>query len=241
MLVDTNPKSIAAVQQAVSTLPAFRCISVVPAYSPSSLPQNNKPNLVLINLDAIAETPFHITKCLNRSIGLVPSYIGLTTNYRKGFDAFKQGFINVIDNPYSVQHIERALLRYHSTAPHSSLYCINYYYDFRYLQLDEILFLQADGYTTEFVMLDGTVVTDFNTLKHTHAQLPYHFQRIHRSFVVNAHLVNRINMGRRELYLRGRQAPLPVSRTYYDNLFAIKEILSKSIKCYQNPTAHSQH
>lgn len=61
-----------------------------------------------------------------------------------------------------------------------------------YLNLEDLLFLKADGMYTVFWLREGQVLAS-KPVKHYEAALPANFFRIHRSFVVNLDFVSRFS------------------------------------------------
>jgi len=189
------------------------------------------PELVLINFDSITASPFKTITLINKILGIPPKYIVLTTCYQKAFKAYKKGVVDVVDKLEKPMEIERAICRYHSVYSPTKLHCIHYYYKYQYLHLDDILFLKADNYTTDFYLKDGTVINGFETLKHTHLQLPHNFQRIHRSYVINSYYIKRIDYGKKEIMLHYFEKAIQFSKTYIDRIETVKRILAEP----QNP------
>ena len=210
----------------------YECLGVCTSFT-TELKQSLKftPELVVINFDAIAGDPLKIMELINKTFGIIPNYIALTVCYKKAFMAYKYGVSDVIDKPLNVEEIEKAIQQYHSTHFPSKLFCVQYYYDYRYLYLDDIVLLKADNYTTDLLLRDGTTVNNFETLKRTHLQLPENFQRVHRSFVVNSYYVKRIDYGSKEINLRNYGKSIQFSKTYLGNVQTIKKILTEP----QNP------
>ncbi|MCB0465556.1 MAG: LytTR family transcriptional regulator [Aequorivita sp.] len=235
LIIDSNPKTIEAVQETFNALLGYSCVGVASDFT-LRLHRRLKftPELVVINFDSISSEPFKIISFINKIFGIPPRYIVLTSCYKKAFKAYKKGVVAVVDKLEESTEIERAICHYHSTYSPTKLYCIHYYYKYQYLHLDDILFLKADNYTTDFHLKDGTVINGFETLKKTHQQLPRNFQRIHRSYVINAYYVARIDYGKKEIKLHHFENVIQFSKTYIDRIETVKRILVEP----QNPVLH---
>ncbi|MBK5214560.1 MAG: LytTR family transcriptional regulator DNA-binding domain-containing protein [Flavobacteriaceae bacterium] len=186
------------------------------------------PELVIINLDDPNIDVFKIIGKYNNRIGIIPNYIGITSSHEKGFEAFQLGFVYVILAPLTMEKILAVLYKYKRTYAQNHFFCIDYYRDFFYLNLHELLLVKADNYTTEFLMRDGSLINNFKNLKHTHPLLPFNFQRINRSYVVNSFYVSRIHTGKNELHLRHYNQPLHYTKKYSENIIHIKKMLLKA-------------
>lgn len=183
------------------------------------------PELVIINLDDPNLEIFNFIDKLSNKIGIIANYIGTTSSYEKGFEAFKTGFVDVMVLPFCMEKILMVLMRYERIYRPTEVFCIKSYKDFHYLNLKEVVLIKAERYISEFFMKDGTTKSNFKNLMNTHKQLPFNFQRISRSFVVNAHYVYRIHTGKRELHLHHYPQPIRYSKKYSNSIIHIKQQL----------------
>ena len=183
------------------------------------------PNLVLVNLD-IGSKVYEIIEKLNARVGLVPKYIGITNSAVYGVNAFKRGFVDVVLDPSKPSSILKALMKYNKNYIQPPLFCVESYHDFQYINLKDVVLLKADSYISQFILKDGSIINNYKNLISTHRLLPINFQRIHRSYVINAFYVHRIRRGKQLIYLRHRDEPLRFTRRYDQNIIEIKKILS---------------
>ena len=186
------------------------------------------PELVLMNLDDRQLKWEEAVNRINSSLGHIPHYIGVTRSYKIGFDAYKAGFVNVVLMPKSTEKLMGELNGYRFNYHAPTRYCIPWYNDYHYINLNEVVLVKADNYTSEFVMKDGSCIHNFKNLKTTHQGLPVNFQRIHRSWVVNCQFVYRINMHKSNVYLRHYKEPIPFTVKYRMNVVLLKKLLSGS-------------
>lgn len=226
LLFDPTPSTAIALAKAGSDIGGFKCSTIVKTmdyevHKVIKFP----PELVIINLDSYGEQVNSIIEKLNKALGIPPNYIGITASASKGFKAYKKGFIDVIEHPLNSIEVNKVLAKYKATREVIKFYCISYYYDFQYIYLNHIIVIKADGYTTEFILKDGTRITNFKTLKYSHEQLPFNFQRIHKSFVINSYYVRRIHLGKKKIYLRNFQVAIPLSKSFLGNISNVKKAL----------------
>ena len=186
------------------------------------------PELILVHLDHATMAIDDILRTIGHDFGKIPHYIGVTASVEKGFEAFKAGFLDVILASCTREDLLSTFTNYKYTYEASSIFCIEEYYDFHYINLHNVLFIQADNYTTDFIMKDGSLVHNFKNLKHTFPLLPKHFQKINRGQVINSFYVFKINMGRKELFLRHHGKPLRYTRKYKTNISIIKKWIQKT-------------
>lgn len=226
LILDRSPSRATEIQRVLEGLEDLRCVSII--HSQEDILPNLiqlTPELVLINLDNTETTFVQLVEKLNHTLGVIPKYIGFTESKEKGFEAYKADFVDVILTPFTTENLAQALNKYRNSYQANTLYCIDWYHDYQYINLNDVLLLKADNYTSEFLMKDGSCLPNFKNLKNTHQYLPKNFQRIHRSWIVNSYYVYRINMHKNLLYLRHFHNPLTFTEYYKNNIIEIKKSL----------------
>lgn len=225
LLFDDQKTTVGAVESSLGKWGDFRGLGIGDPNKFSLEKLNPEPTLVIINLDRFAGDWELVLNRLNACLSFPPHYIGITTNAQEGFKAYKKGFVNVIDISGNNGEIDIVMRNYCKKYNPPSVFPIAYYSDVQYVRLKEVLYLRADDNSTELVLRDGKVITNFKSLRHTLGRMPRNFQRIHNSFAVNCHYVERIRGSKGQVFLRNLHKPLPLSETYYKNVTAIKEVL----------------
>ncbi len=185
------------------------------------------PELVIINLD---DFEFYISDILTKisnSFGFPPKLIGITSSYKTAYEANNLG-VGVLIGPDMELASLLPKIKEHQAAVRRTYYCISSYKDFHYIPLKQLLFLRADNRTTDFILQDGKTVCGFNTLKYYSKELPDNFIRVNRSFIVNAHMVRRINYLKKRIQLAGTSDYIPFTKHYLAQVDGIKKILTES-------------
>jgi DNA-binding LytR/AlgR family response regulator len=98
------------------------------------------------------------------------------------------------------------------------LICIKSYGDYRFLELNDLAFLQADNNSTDITLNTGEQITAFKTLKYFEENLPSNFYRIHNSYIVNKDYISRIHTGNSLCYIKNTKNQIPFSKSYKDNI-----------------------
>lgn len=194
------------------------------------------PQVVFVNLNENAPEYFQMVMELHQYIKELPIIIGISKAKVHAYDAIKNGFFDYWLMPYNEFDIRKSLLRLKRNIPtptepletEPKTLCLKSYRDFKYLNTNDILYLQADNNSTEFVMKDGTVNNAFKTLKTFEGQLPKNFIRIHQSYIVNTNYISGISYGKSICTLKLRKLQLPFSKSYRTNVDGLKNILSKN-------------
>lgn len=109
-----------------------------------------------------------------------------------------------------------------------ALICVKSYGDYRFLELNEIAFLQADNNSTDITLSNGEQITAFKTLKYFEENLPSNFFRIHNSYIANKNFISRIHTGNNVCYIKNSKHQLPFSKSYKENVDQIIALLTGS-------------
>jgi DNA-binding LytR/AlgR family response regulator len=160
-----------------------------------------------------------------------PHFIGVSTKRKNAYKAYKYGFCDFLLKPLSELSIRKALLKFQKQNPSEVLktICLKSNKDFRYLYIDEILFLKADNNTTDFHMSDGTVISAYKTLKTFENSLPSNFLRIHKSYIINSNYISRIHFGKSICALSNNHYKLPFTKTFINNINFINDLYYKKV------------
>lgn len=104
--------------------------------------------------------------------------------------------------------------------------CVKSYGDYRFIEANDICYLQADNNSTDIHLNNGEMITAFKTLKHFENVLSSPFVRIHNSYIVNIDYVSRIHTGNAVCYIKNTTTKLPFSKSYKENVDAILNNIS---------------
>lgn len=189
------------------------------------------PDIVFIHLNENAPEYFHMIMELHQYIREIPIFIALATSKDYAYQALKNHFFDYWLLPYNEFDIRKTILRLKMKAPKEQqpkTLLLQSYKDYRYLNTNEIMYLQADNNSTDFFMQDGSTISAFKTLKTFENNLPSNFVRVHQSYILNINFVSRINYGKGICTLKYNKLQLPFSRSYKNNVENLKQILSKN-------------
>ena len=229
-IVDANAATSLQLQHFLEEYEAFQCVSQdASADQGLNSMLKYKPDVVFVNLDRQASSLFATVRDSFQYLDTQPLYIGIASDQAHAYEALKHQFFDYWILPFSEFEIRKTLLKLGRQLPkpiQASTLCLQSYKDFQYLNTQDILYLQADNNATDFVLVDGTRISAFKTLKSFENQLPHNFVRIHQSYILNSDYISRINYGKSRCTLRQGKAELPFSRGYKSNVDALKELLT---------------
>lgn len=189
------------------------------------------PDIVFVNLNENASSYFQMSIELHQFTSNLPVFIGISKTKKYAYKAIKNNFFDYWLLPYSEFDVRKSIMRLRMVMPQevqAPTLCLKSYSDFHYLNTDDILYLKADNNATEFVMKDGTINHAFKTLKTFESQLPKNFARIHQSYIVNINYISRISYGKSSCTLKNKKEQLPFSKSYRENIDALKSVLTKN-------------
>ncbi len=206
----------------------YRCVGISSGYDESmDILLKEQPNLVFINLDG-RYNAFDFVNDLYKYIKTIPKVVGLSANTEYAYLSIKNNFFDYLLKPLNHYELRKSISRLsiHENSLSDKL-CLKSYKDYRFIDLDEILFLKADNNTTDFFMNDGNVISAYKTLKFFEDSLPPNFTRIHHSYIINQDFVSRIHFGKSECSLKKNDYQIPFSRSYRNNVVYLEKRLSK--------------
>lgn len=107
-----------------------------------------------------------------------------------------------------------------SPAEKPLILCVKSYGDYRFINAEDIVYLQADNNSTDIYLKNGEMITAFKTLKQFESSLRHPFTRVHNSYILNSTCVTRIHFGNSVCYLKD-SIKVPFSKSYKENVDAI--------------------
>lgn len=189
------------------------------------------PDLLFVHLDQDPSSYFSMVRELFQYREDIPLIIGISTSKDQAYQAIKNNFFDYWLLPFNEFDIRKTILRLRKKLPKENVrqrICLKSYKDFQYLDMADILYLQADNNATDFIMKDGRTISAFKTLKSFEALLPDNFVRVHQSYILNTDFVSRINYGKSICSLKIGPHQLPFSKTYRPNIDRLKKRLSRN-------------
>ncbi|MDC0008255.1 LytTR family transcriptional regulator DNA-binding domain-containing protein [bacterium] len=200
----------------------YEQVGIVNPFKPIDAIISGTPNLIFINIDKYTSAEFYdlaqIINDIYRGFDQKPFLVALALSSDKAFDCIRNSFFYYLLKPIDESELQR--LDYKLQAKAAGLggtnkkLCLQTYSDYRFIEIDEILYLKANNNNTEFFLINETKLITLKSLKHFESVLPHFFCRIHQSFIINQNYISRINLGKSECYLKPLKICLPFSKSY---------------------------
>lgn len=222
------------VDELVRTLRSFRELENNGNFSEynhalNSILQDN-PHIVFIDIDispnAFQGDTFHLIYEMYQFLDTAPILIAISSSKGKAYDAIKMGFFDFLLKPLQQLEIRKAIFRIKKKRmAHPEKLCVKSYSDFRFIDLDQILYLKADNNTTDLYFREEKKVTAYKSLKTFKELLPSKFVRVHNSYIINSDYITRINFARSLLSLDKDTYKIPFSKSYRGDVEILKSRL----------------
>jgi len=229
-IIEKDEQVIEQIQQVLDDFNFYNCVGCTSQYEDAmNSVLKESPEIIFMNIDLTNINPFKFSQELSQFKDEIPTIIALTSEKEKAYDVIKNNFYDLILFPLKELEIRKTMMKFQkkkSTKSYTKI-CLKSYKDYRYVTIDEILYLKADNYTTDFFMEDGSVINAYSTLKTFQKVLPSNFLRIHKSYIINKNFVSRIQFGKHTCTLKQLKESIPFSKSYVDNMEQMNHILSQ--------------
>ncbi len=232
LIIESNKKEIKIVSSLLNefTDVSFTYTSEVEETALNIILKNDF-DLIFFNLDSPKINVSEFLLDLRNSSKSKLTFIGLSSKKESAYMAYKYDFIDFVLKPLTELSIRKCILKFKKKQNEkiNKTICLKSNKDFRYLCLDEILFLKADNNTTDFYMSDGTKIGAYKTLKTFENSLPKNFLRIHKSYIINSNCISRIHYGKSICTLSNNQYKLPFTKTFIENIDLINDLYFNNV------------
>lgn len=233
IIIDNNPKTIRRIQLAFEKFNNYLCVGVAKTANEGlDLILERMPALVFMNIDIPTNQTdkilFSVMDDLRKYVDDLPRFIVLADTADYAIESIRNNVLDYLLKPMDANLLRRALFRFQKEGmtERDSTLCFKSYGDYKFINMDEVVYLKADSNTTDFVMESGDVVGAFKSLKYFQETLPKNFVRIHNSYIVNTLYVSRIHFGKSTCSMRNSNLHIPFSKSYRDKVEFLKNNLS---------------
>tara|TARA_Y100001947_G_C10249801_1_gene265346 strand:+ start:62 stop:799 length:738 start_codon:yes stop_codon:yes gene_type:complete len=224
IVISNETETVRQVTYQLSNFPDFICLNITSNFDEASnVILKESPDLIFLDLDMRLPDMgcFEFVNQLFQYTDHLPNFVGLSESKEMAYLTIKNDFVDYILKPVSEFEMRKCMLRFKKKASRQiSRLCLKNNSDYHYIDIDDILYLQADNNTTDIFLNTGNKIAAFETLKRFQEKLPKFFIRIHNSYIINSQQINRINFGKSKisLYANFDTVNLPFSRKYKDSV-----------------------
>ncbi len=231
-IIESGKSTTENLQNCFKKFPDYSCIGASGCYDKSlDLILEHLPDVVFINVDNSKDdhaNPFNFVNELYKYVNELPYFIALSSSTELAYTCMKNDFFDYLLKPINSFELRKSIARLSKkTIATSDKLCLKSYKDYRFIDIEEILFLKADNTATDFFMDDGSVVSAYKTLKFFESILPKNFTRIHNSYVINQNYVSRIHFGKSKCSIKKNSFAIPFSKSYRNNVIILEKEISK--------------
>lgn len=233
-IIESEIITIKSLQNFFNKFQDYSCVGVSNNYDQAlDVILEHRPNVVFLNVDNLSENgctgAFNFVNELYKYLQELPHIIALSSSTKHAYTCIKNNFFDYLLKPINSFELRKSISKLSKIPMEASnKLCLKSYKDYRFIDLDEILFLKADNTATDFFMCDGTTISAYKTLKVFESLLPEYFTRIHNSYIVNQNYISRIHFGKSKCTLKHTTCSIPFSKSYKGNVVILEKTLSKS-------------
>jgi len=175
-------------------------------------------DLLLLDLNLNNRDGFDLLK--NK---LAASYhtIVISANAERALEAFEYGVLDFVAKPFKQERLEKALDRLESNTQFgigtSKYLSIKRHGRIELINTEDIRYIRATGHYSEIILMDGSTQLHDKNLEKLLLTLPYHFERVHKSYALTLSQVRKLHKypgSRYELELINGEL-IPLGRTRY--------------------------
>lgn len=229
IIIDSQIEDTVALQEQLKKYPQYLCVGIAKnKLEAINLILDQLPDLVFLevelNTGITKITSFSILHELLQFINILPTVVAMSHSTEYSYQAIKTGVFDYLLKPVDYFELKKCLLRFEKKQPASTSICIKSFTEFRFLLVEDILYLKADNNTTDFYLKDGTMVTAYQSLKSFEAELPNIFMRIHKSYMVNLGYLTKIHFSKFYCSLKYSKSFIPFSKSLKSKMMEIKDL-----------------
>ncbi len=234
VIIDNDQKIADSIQIALEEQTDYICTGIAKDEQTAlDLILERKPRIVFLEPEVpgthCAKTQYSLMTELAKYMSQLPEFIVITKTAEYAIEGIRNRILDYMLKPLGKSQIVRTLMRFEKDFDEvaDSTLCFKSYGDYKFVDVEEVLYLKADNNTTDFIMSNGNKVEAFKTLKHFQELLPDHFVRIHNSYIINTHYVSRIHFGKAKCAIKNTTDMIPFSKSYKNTVEEIKDNLAK--------------
>lgn len=230
IIVDSQPKAIDDMLNRMKGYGQYVCVGVAKNTEEAiNIIIDKTPNLVFFDPElmtkGVKECSFSIISETYQLLKRLPHFIAISNSTTLSYKAIKMGVFDYLLKPFNYYEFKKALIRFENTQSKVETICIKSFTEYRFMELNDIVYLKADNNTTDFFLKDGSMVTSFNTLKHFEVELPNTFARIHKSYIINMMHLTKIHFSKFQCSLKYTNNFIPFSKSLKSKMMEIKDFM----------------
>ncbi|MDR6968968.1 DNA-binding LytR/AlgR family response regulator [Flavobacterium arsenatis] len=233
IIIDDEHESVLETQSAFDSFSNYFLLGTADNYDDAvNLVLEHNPKLIVLEIDPVnkeSRLSLALINELHRYVKNMPKIIILTKGKELAYEALKNEVFDYLLKPINIHELRKTIMKFERNVEQTpTTICIKSYGDYRFVDTDDIVYLQADNNSTDLYINNGDTITAFKTLKHFENTLPPQFVRIHNSYIINMSYVSRIHLGNNVVYIKNSKIQLPFSKSYKKNVDLIISLIANS-------------
>ncbi len=231
VIVDSQIDDVNELQQLLTKYSNYSCVGIARNKEEAiNLIIDQLPHLVFFDTELVdgikKKSSFSIIPEVYQFLNWLPKFIAMNESTSFSYEAIKNGVFDYILKPLNYFDLKKTLIRFENKQPNVASICLKSFTEYRFLLVDDIVYLKADNNTTDFYLKDGSMVTSFKTLKTFETVLPKLFIRIHKSYIINIKYITKIHFSKFQCSLKYTKNLIPFSKSLKSKMLEIKNLWS---------------
>ncbi len=231
VIVDSQLDAINDLQQLLGKYTNYMCVGIARNKEDAiNLILDQLPHLVFFDTELVEgitkQSSFSIIPEVYQFLNWSPKFIAMNTSTAHSYEAIKNGVFDYILKPLNYYDLKKSLMKFENKQPDIASICLKSFTEYRFLLVDDIVYLKADNNTTDLYLKDGTMVTSYKTLKTFETDLPKTFTRIHKSYMINIKYITKIHFSKFQCSLKYTKNLVPFSKSLKSKMLEIKNLWS---------------
>lgn len=239
IILDNDKCTASAIQIALENHNDYICTGIATNEQEAlDLILERKPRLIFLEPEAPGihadKTGFNLMSELTKYMTHLPEFVIVTKTEKYAIEGIRSNVLDYILKPLTKSQLIKTLHRFEKDFDEvlDNTLCFKSHGDYRFVNIEDVLYLKADNNTADFIMSNGNTVQAFKTLKHFQNLLPDYFVRIHNSYIINTKYVSRIHFGKAKCVIKNTNDMIPFSKSYKNSVEGIKDTLAKNSLLY---------
>ncbi|WP_187288248.1 LytR/AlgR family response regulator transcription factor [Zunongwangia profunda] len=190
------------IQEVFGEYDDYHCVGLSESFEKSMNPiLKYHPDILFINVDqqCCNGSPYSFCKEVQEFSGKEILFVALSVEMLKAYMAIKNKFYDFLLKPGEEAELRKTalgILLNKERENSEKTICLKSYKDYTLIKTNDIIYLEADNNTTDFVLCDNRRISAFKTLKTFEDALSENFVRIHHKYIVNSKYISKISFGK---------------------------------------------
>lgn len=203
IIIEDNPSALENLKIELQKFPNFVNIGEAYTYKEGKrLIVEKRPSLIFLDVELGDEKGYDLVNEIKPYFQKLPKIIMTTGHVKYAKESTNNDFLYFLDKPIDYDELYMALEKFKQIYfKENRTLDIKKKDGYHFFSLDEIYYFEGVNSKTKIVKTDLSEIEVSRTLKEIGELLPEDFIRVHKSYIINAKFVEKMNLTERTIYL----------------------------------------